>query len=35
VWSGIHWRSSDTTGRTLGQRIAHYTMGHALQPVGS
>jgi hypothetical protein len=34
VWSGIHWRTSDTTGRALGQRVARYTLHHALRPVG-
>lgn len=34
VWSGIHWRTSDRTGRTLGQRVARYALGHALRPVG-
>jgi hypothetical protein len=34
VWSGIHWRTSDRTGRALGQRIGHYALTHALQPVG-
>jgi hypothetical protein len=34
VWSGIHWRTSDATGRALGQRVARYTLRHALGPVG-
>lgn len=34
VWSGIHWRSSDRTGRALGQRIGRYALTHALRPVG-
>jgi hypothetical protein len=33
VWSGIHWRTSDRVGRSLGQRIGRYALGHALQPV--
>jgi hypothetical protein len=32
VWSGIHWRTSDRIGRAIGQRIARYALGHALQP---
>jgi hypothetical protein len=34
VWSGIHWRTSDRTGRALGQRIGRSALRHALQPVG-
>jgi hypothetical protein len=34
VWSGIHWRTSDRTGRALGQRIGHHALRHALQPTG-
>jgi hypothetical protein len=33
VWSGIHWRTSDRTGRTLGQRVGRYALRHALQPI--
>ena len=34
VWSGIHWRTSDRTGRALGQRVGRYALRHALQPTG-
>jgi hypothetical protein len=33
VWGGIHWRTSDQMGRTVGQRIARYGLRHALQPL--
>jgi hypothetical protein len=34
VWGGIHWRTSDRTGRALGQRVGRYALRHALQPAG-
>jgi hypothetical protein len=34
VWSGIHWCTSDRTGRALGQRVGRYALRHALRPAG-
>jgi hypothetical protein len=32
VWAGIHWRTSDRVGRSLGRRVAGYALRHALRP---
>lgn len=32
VWGGIHWRTSCTVGRALGQQVAKYDLQHGLQP---
>jgi hypothetical protein len=32
VWGGIHWRTSDVTGRDLGRRIGRYAVHRVLQP---
>jgi hypothetical protein len=32
VWGGIHWRTSCTVGRTMGQAIAAFDLMHGLQP---
>ena len=32
VWGGIHFRTSCTTGRTLGDKIGAYALTHILQP---
>jgi|SRR5579884_605831 len=32
VWAGIHWRTSCTAGRVLGQAIAAFDLTHGLQP---
>lgn len=28
VWGGVHWRTSDTVGRTLGRGLAHGALSH-------
>jgi hypothetical protein len=32
VWSGIHFRTSDTTGRAVGDKIGAYALTHIFQP---
>lgn len=32
VWGGIHWRTSDTVARAVGNEIATYAVSHGLQP---
>lgn len=32
VWGGIHWRTSSTRGRLLGQEIGRYAVRQALRP---
>ncbi len=31
VWGGIHWRTSCTVGREVGERIGRYAIGHYLR----
>lgn len=33
VWAGIHFRTADTAGATLGKKVARYLHKHYLQPV--
>jgi predicted oxidoreductase len=33
VWSGIHFRTADTQGAVLGNKVAHYLDKHYFQPV--
>jgi len=33
VWAGIHFRTADTQGAVLGNKVAHYLKKHAFQPV--
>jgi PAP2 superfamily len=33
VWAGIHFRTADTQGAVLGQKVAHYLEKHYFQPV--
>jgi hypothetical protein len=33
VWGGIHFRTADTQGAVLGNRVAHYLKKHYFQPV--
>jgi hypothetical protein len=33
VWSGIHFRTADTQGAVLGNKVAHYLEKHYFQPV--
>lgn len=33
VWGGIHFRTADIQGATLGARVAAYTIGHYLRPM--
>jgi hypothetical protein len=33
VWSGIHFRTADTQGAVLGNKVAHYLKQHYFQPV--
>jgi hypothetical protein len=33
VWSGIHFRTADTQGAALGNKVAHYLKQHYFQPV--
>jgi hypothetical protein len=33
VWAGIHFRTADTAGATLGKQVARYLHKHYLQPV--
>jgi hypothetical protein len=35
VWAGIHFRTADTQGAVLGNKVAHYLKKHYFQPVGS
>ena len=29
VWGGVHWRTSSTAGRTIGNRVGRYALHHA------
>jgi hypothetical protein len=33
VWAGIHFRTADTQGAVLGNKVAHYLRKHYFQPV--
>jgi hypothetical protein len=33
VWAGIHFRTADTQGAVLGNKVAHYLTKHYFQPV--
>src|SRR5438093_518314 len=33
VWAGIHFRTADTQGAVLGNKVAHYLKKHYFQPV--
>jgi hypothetical protein len=33
VWAGIHFRTADTQGAALGNKVAHYLKRHYFQPV--
>jgi hypothetical protein len=33
VWAGIHFRTADTQGAVLGNKVAHYLRSHYFQPV--
>ncbi|WP_244928890.1 vanadium-dependent haloperoxidase [Nocardioides sp. W7] len=33
IWAGLHFRTADLQGKTLGLRVAKYTAAHYLQPV--
>jgi hypothetical protein len=35
VWAGIHFRTADTQGAVLGNKVAHYLRRHYFQPVDS
>jgi hypothetical protein len=34
VWSGIHFRTADVQGATLGKKVANYLQKNYLQPTG-
>jgi hypothetical protein len=34
VWSGIHFRTADEQGATLGKEVAHYMVHHYFEPTG-
>lgn len=33
IWAGLHFRTGDRQGKTLGMRVAWYTASHQLEPV--
>ena len=35
IWAGLHYRSADVQGQTLGRNVAHYATANYLQPVGN
>lgn len=34
IWAGLHYRSGDVAGQTLGRNVAAYGIAHHLQPIG-
>jgi len=35
IWAGLHYRSGDVAGQTLGRNVANYGAANYLQPVGN
>ena len=35
IWAGLHFRTADLQGRTLGQHVADYLLANYFQPVGN